>query len=226
MTAQSPAPLQTADDARRLMVESQVRAWEVLDPRVLAVMESMPREAFVPDGYAGLAFSEANIPLGSGQMMMQPKMEGRVLQSVNIQDGDSVLEVGTGSGYLAACMAALGGHVLSVDCFDEFVQMAERNWGAQGLNNLRAQKQNAASLEWTEERYDVIVVTGSMPDLHESFRKHLKMGGRLFVVTGRAPAMEAQLITRVADNDWASEYLFETNLPPLIDAYEADNFKF
>jgi len=226
MTAEKAAPVQDIAHSRMMMVECQVRTWEVLDPRVLDVMTRVPRERFVPDAYQGLAFSEANIPLDHGQMMMQPKVEGRVLQAVNIQDGESVLEVGTGSGYLAACMAELGGRVLSVDCFETFVHGADAIWKELGFKQLRAQQQNAASLEWTNDRYDVIVVTGSMPVLHDSFREQLKVGGRLFVVTGRAPVMEAQLITRVDDDDWSREFLFETNLPPLIDAYEDRRFKF
>ncbi|MCP1728634.1 protein-L-isoaspartate(D-aspartate) O-methyltransferase [Natronospira proteinivora] len=226
MTAQNAAPVQDIAHSRMMMVECQVRTWEVLDPRVLEVMTNVPRERFVPDAYKGLAFSEANIPLDHGQMMMQPKVEGRVLQAVNIQPGESVLEVGTGSGYLAACMAELGGQILSVDCFENFVRDAESVWKDLGFKQLRAQQENAASLEWTNERYDVIVVTGSMPDLHDSFRQHLSVGGRLFVVTGKAPVMQAQLMTRVGEDDWSREFLFETNLPPLIDAYEDRQFQF
>ncbi|MDQ2069609.1 protein-L-isoaspartate O-methyltransferase family protein [Natronospira bacteriovora] len=223
---QTPFALQTNDFARRQMVEAQVRAWDVLDPRVLEVMEKLPREDFVPARYKSLAFSEANIPLDHGQMMMQPKLEGRVLQAVNVQEGERVLEVGTGSGYLAACLARLGGQVMSVDCFADFVDTAEKVWKSLDIKGVRGQVQESSTLDWTDERFDVIVVTGSMPDLHPSFRDRLGVGGRLFVVTGRAPAMEAQLITRVSEDDWSCEYLFETNLPPLIDAWDEHTFDF
>ncbi|MEA5446029.1 protein-L-isoaspartate O-methyltransferase [Gammaproteobacteria bacterium AB-CW1] len=222
---QTPFSLQTDREARHLMVEHQVRAWEVLDPRVLEVMETVPREDFVPSAYRALAFSEANIPLDHGQIMMQPKVGGRVLQAVNVQPGDRVLEVGTGSGYLAACLGALGGQVLSVDCFEDLVKQAEANWKATDTKKVRGQVQESSTLEWTDERFDVIVVTGSMPSLHNSFREKLTVGGRLFVVTGRAPAMEAQLITRMAEDDWAREHLFETNLPALLNAFDPRVFE-
>lgn len=223
---QNPASLHDNDSARRLMVECQVRTWDVLDPRVLEVMEKLPRERFVPDRYKGLAFSEANIPLDQGQMMMQPKVEGRVLQAVNVQPGERVLEIGTGTGYLAACLARMGGRVLSVDCFEDYVTEAEKTWKVLDIEGVRGSVQNSAILDWTDEQFDVIVVTGSMPQLHDSFREHLSVGGRLFVVTGKPPVMEAQLITRVDDNDWARESLFETNLPPLIDAWDPPRFEF
>lgn len=223
---QNPASLHDNDSARRLMVECQVRTWDVLDPRVLEVMEKLPRERFVPERYKGLAFSEANIPLDHGQMMMQPKVEGRVLQAVNVQPGEQVLDVGTGTGYLAACLARMGGKVRSVDCFDDFVVDAEKSWKNLGIENVRGMAQESASLDWTNDRFDVIVVTGSMPQLHDSFRDHLSVGGRLFVVTGRAPVMEAELITRVDEDDWARESLFETNLPPLLNAWDPPRFEF
>lgn len=223
---QNPASLHDNDSARRLMVECQVRTWDVLDPRVLEVMEKLPRERFVPDRYKGLAFSEANIPLDHGQMMMQPKVEGRVLQAVNVQPGERVLDVGTGTGYLAACLARMGGRVLSVDCFEDFIADAEQSWQNLGIEDVRGMTQESATLDWTNDRFDVITVTGSMPQLHDSFRDHLNPGGRLFVVTGRAPVMEAELITRVDEDDWARESLFETNLPPLLNAWDPPRFEF
>jgi protein-L-isoaspartate(D-aspartate) O-methyltransferase len=223
---QTPLSRQSDDQARRQMVDAQVRSWEVLDPRVLSVMETLPREAFVPAPYRALAFSEANIPLDHGQMMMQPKIEGRILQAVDVQENERVLEVGTGSGYLAACLARLGGQVLSVDCFGDFVRGAEKIWRQTGTEGVRGQVEESSTLDWSEEDFDVIVVTASMPELHDSFRTRLAPGGRLFAVIGQAPAMEAQLITRVGAAAWSREYLFETSLPPLINAWDSRPFEF
>lgn len=213
------------DQARQLMVECQVRAWDVLDPRVLEVMATLPRERFVPERYRALALSEANIPLAHGQLMMAPKVEGRVLQALDCQPGDRVLEVGTGSGYLAACLAELGGEVLSVDYYESFVHGARENWSSLGLGNLEARQQDAARMDWTDERFDVIAVTGSMPELHPSFRQALRVGGRLVAILGEQPVMEAVLIQRVAENDWSRESLFETEIPPLVNAYHPRRFQ-
>lgn len=206
------------DLARFNMIEQQIRTWEVLDQRVLDILARTPREDFVPRRHRALAFADLNIPLGHGQVMMTPKTEGRILQSLNIQPTDTILEVGTGSGYLTACLARFGRHVHSVDIFPEFKQAAEKALDAHGIGNVTLQVGDAATGWGRNAPYDVIAITGSVPLLSEEFQKSLAIGGRLFVVVGESPVMEALLTTRTGENDWAVESLFETELPPLINA--------
>lgn len=212
------------DLARFNMIEQQIRTWEVLDQRILDVLAQTPREDFVPRQYRTLAFADLNIPLGHGQVMMTPKVEGRALQSLNLKPTDTILEVGTGSGYLTACLARLGQHVYSVDIFPEFKQAAENALDARGIKNVTLQVGDAATGWNRQAPYDVIVITGSTPLLPAEFQKSLAIGGRLFVIVGESPVMEALLITRMGENDWAQESLFETELPPLINAAQPPRF--
>jgi len=206
------------EQARFNMIEQQVRPWDVLDQRVLDVMSATPREDFVPDKYRSLAFADINIPLGHDQVMMAPKTEGRLLQVLNVQAGDSVLEIGTGSGYLTACLSRLGNHVTSVELFPEFREAAAAKLAAQGYRNVTLKDADAANDIGSDTRYDVIAVTGSLPLLHRQFHDNLSVGGRLFVITGMPPVMEALLITRIDERNWSRESLFETSLPPLLHA--------
>ncbi len=215
---------QDMDQARQLMVDCQIRTWDVLDPRVLEVLSTMPRERFVPERYRALAFCEASIPLAQNQIMLPPKLDGRILQAAAVQPGETVLDVGTGSGYLAACLAELGGQVLSVDYHEQFCHQASETWKDLGLANLEARQQDASRLDWTDESYDVITVTGAMPQLHDSFRERLKLGGRLIAILGRSPAMEAVLYTRMDEDDWARDSLFETDVPTLVNAWDPVSF--
>ena len=212
------------------MVEQQVRPWDVLDNRVLEVISEVPREAFTPDAYKKLAYADTSIPLGQYEgancCMLHPILDGRLIQSLNITDDDIVLEVGTGSGYLTACLAKLARHVDSVDINPEMTALAEKNLAAFDLQNINLSTGDAAK-GWDQKRfYDVIAITGSMPDVPESYKKSLKQGGRLFVVTGEAPAMTATLITRIGKNEWTTEDLFETSIERLINASEAEAFVF
>jgi protein-L-isoaspartate(D-aspartate) O-methyltransferase len=212
------------EQARFNMIEQQIRTWEVLDQRVLDVIASTPREDFVPERYRQLAFADINIPLDHGQAMMQPKLEGRILQVLAIQPSDSVLEIGTGSGYLTACLAKLGRNVHSVEIFPELTHAAQKRLAAHAIQNV-ALRIGDASAGWdVDAPYDVIAVTGSTPVLPPGFQQGLAIGGRLFVVVGQAPAMEALLITRVGENEWTRESLFETVLPPLVNASQSPRF--
>jgi protein-L-isoaspartate(D-aspartate) O-methyltransferase len=213
------------DQARLNMIENQVRAWEVLDQRVLDVMIRVPREEFVPPRYHDLAFADTEVPLGHGQAMMAPKVEGRLLQALDVQPSDIILEVGTGSGYLTALLANLGHHVYSVEIFPDFSTQAGKRLAAHGLHNVTLEKGDAAHGWPARAPYDVIAVAGSLYSLPDSFRRNLKVGGRLFVVLGEAPAMEAVLITREKDG-WARESLFETVLAPLVNAPQPPRFVF
>jgi len=212
------------EQARFNMIEQQVRPWDVLDQRVLDVMSATPREDFVPERYRSLAFADINIPLGHDQVMMAPKTEGRLLQVLDVQAGDSVLEIGTGSGYLTACLSRLGNHVTSVEIFPEFREAAAAKLAAHGFHNITLKDADAANGIDSDTRYDVIAVTGSLPLLHRQFHDNLSVGGRLFVIAGMPPVMEALLITRIDERNWSRESLFETSLPPLLHAAQPQQF--
>jgi protein-L-isoaspartate(D-aspartate) O-methyltransferase len=212
------------EQARFNMIEQQVRPWDVLDQRVLDVMSATPREDFVPERYRSLAFADINIPLGHDQVMMAPKTEGRLLQVLDVQAGDSVLEIGTGSGYLTACLSRLGNHVTSIEIFPEFREAAAAKLAAHGFRNVTLRDADAANGIGSDTRYDVIAVTGSLPLLHRQFHDNLAIGGRLFVIAGMPPVMEALLITRIDERNWSRESLFETSLPPLLHAEQPQQF--
>lgn len=203
--------------ARNQMLRQQVRAWEVLNDRVLQVLGAVPRERFVPPAYHDVAFGDFEIPIGHNQVMMTPMVEGRLLQSLQVERADRVLEIGTGSGFLTACLARLCNSLVSIDIFPEFVDSAKRKLEHIGINNAELSVADALELERNDE-FDAIAVTGSLPELNEHFIRMLRPGGRLFVVTGRPPIMESQLITLHAPNNWSVQSLFETVLTPLINA--------
>jgi protein-L-isoaspartate(D-aspartate) O-methyltransferase len=210
--------------ARLNMVESQIRTWEVLDQRVLDVIAATPREHFVPRPYRNLAFADTGIPLGHGQVMMSPKLEGRLLQALDIRPTDTVLEIGTGSAYLTALLARLGRRVSSVEIIPDFTLQADKKLAELGVRNVTLETGDAA-LGWDKHApYDVIAVTGSLPVLPPSVPDLLTAGGRLFAVVGESPAMEAALITREGMREWLRESLFETDLPPLVNAPRPKRF--
>ena len=208
------------EKARFNMVEQQVRPWDVLNPRVLEVISEIPRENFAPDEYKNLAYVDTSIPLGSYEdqpcNMAHPIIDGRILQELDIRDEDLILEIGTGSGYLTACLAKLGRHVDSVDINEDMTAMAEKNLQALGINNVNLSTGDA-SKTWEQKRnYDVIAITAAMKTIPTSYKKLLKIGGRMFVVTGDAPAMTAYRVTRTDENKWTTEELFETSIEPMI----------
>jgi len=206
------------EQARFNMVEQQIRTWEVLDQGVLDLIYTVHREDFVPDNYKQLALADMNIPLGNDQVMMTPKMEARLLQAVAIQKDERVLEIGTGSGYLTALMAKCALQVDSVDIFAEFSRDAAERLASYQLDNVELDTGDALSGWKGRPPYNVIVVCGSTPELDPDLQKQLLPGGRLFVIVGESPAMEARLITRAGESEWATEVLFETDLPALIGA--------
>ena len=216
--------------ARFNMVEQQIRPWDVLDTRVLDLLHKVPRELYVPDVYKALAFADLEIPLGHGETMLPPKIEARMVQELAVTAGDRILEVGTGSGYLTALLAKLGGHVYSVDCIAEFTLSAGARLAAQCISNITLETGDAAG-GWDQHGpYDVIAITGSVPVLAEKFLKSLKPGGRLFAVVGVAPVMEARLITKSAQGDGHGGHgtasLFETCIHPLRNALRRSSFSF
>jgi protein-L-isoaspartate(D-aspartate) O-methyltransferase len=212
------------EQARINMIEQQIRPWDVLDQSVLDVMATTPRELFVPERHRNLAFVDMEIPLGHAQVMMSPKVEGRMLQALEIKSTDTVLEIGTGSGFTATCMAQLGQRIHTVEIYEDFAATAQARFAALGLLNV-SQSTGDASQGWNDDQlYDVIAVTGSVPDYQSKFEQSLAVGGRLFLIVGEAPVMEAMLILRVGDNEVLRSKLFETQLPPLVNAVKKPEF--
>ena len=194
--------LERLERARFHMVEQQIRPWDVLDTKVLDLLHQVKREEFVPPAHQELAFADLEIPIGLGEKMLSPKLEARILQELAIKPLDRILEIGTGSGYLTALLASQGAHVYSVDIVDAFVHLAGERLVQHGLNNVTLESGDAARGWDKHGPYDVIVLTGSVPVLAESFQHSLSAGGRLFAVVGVAPAMEARLITCAAPGGW------------------------
>jgi protein-L-isoaspartate(D-aspartate) O-methyltransferase len=214
--------------ARELMVEQQVRPWDVLDMAVLDVISRLPREAFVPEAHRALAYADLELPLGHGASMMKPVVEGRMLQALQLQPGDSVLEVGTGSGYISACLAALARDVVSLELVPELAAAARARLDATGLgNNVRIETADALQYETGERQFDAVCVTAAVADAPERFLKWLRPGGRLFVVRGHAPVMDAVRLTKgAAVNAATTESLFETELGYLQGAEPVPQFLF
>lgn len=212
------------DLARDRMAHSQIRTFEVLDPRVIDVFAALPRDRFVPEAYRQLAYADTQLPLGDGQVMMTPNVEGRVLQALELTAADRVLEVGTGSGFLAACLAQLAGQVESVDLREHFVARAAEVLGELGISNVSLETRDVHALA-VEDAYDAIVVTASLPRMEHSFTRALRDGGRAFLIVGEAPAMEARLYRREG-GAISMESLFETAIPALDGASGGPGFSF
>ncbi len=213
-------------EARSQMVQQQLRTWHVLDARTLAVFEGLPRDKFVPEAYRNLAYADARLPLPHGECMLLPMEEGRVLQALDPQPHETVLEIGTGTGYFAACFAKRAREVLSVDIHPDFVENAGKTLKALGFRNVRLETRDASRLDWLEGRFDLIVVTASLPQFDQAYAERLNVGGRLFVVVGQSPVMEALVVTRTAEQAWSRLSLFETDLPALKNAAVPRRFTF
>jgi protein-L-isoaspartate(D-aspartate) O-methyltransferase len=213
------------DFARQQMIEQQVRAWDVLDSVVLASLKKVQRELFVPEGFEALAFADTEIPIGHGEMMMTPTIEGRVLQGLGLVGGESVLEIGTGSGFLTACLADLSTHVTSIDIYDDFIESARRRLAKCEIDNADVIKMDGTE-ELPEGTFDAIAVTGSIQSFDSRLVDALNPGGRLFVVVGDAPAMSAMRVTRIDEDNWQSDTLFETRLSPLVNGALPPQFSF
>ncbi len=211
--------------ARRQMVDQQIRTWEVLDPRVLDVLSAVPREAFVPQAYRDLAFADAPIPIGFGQSMLAPKLQGRILQALAVTAFDRVLEVGSGTGYLSACLGLLAASTHSIDIHPGLTAAAAANAASVPRANVQFETRDAFS-DAPFGEYDVIAVTGSLPVYDTRFERSLRTGGRLFAIVGEAPVMDAILVRRVDSAEWIRESLFETVVEPLINAVAAQRFVF
>lgn len=214
------------EQARFNMVEQQIRTWNVLDQHVLNLLLEMRREDFVPPAYRNLAFIDMEIPLGHGELMLPPKLEGRIIQELAIKKTDKVLEVGTGSGYMTALLARAAHHVYSVEIVPEFKAQAAEKLQAHGVHNVTLEEGDA-SHGWDHHGpYDVIVLTGSVPVLPDAFAAELNPGGRMFAVVGDAPAMEGKLLTCLGKGVCQVKDLFETCVPPLRNALQPQRFIF
>jgi len=208
------------------MVKQQIRSCDVLDEHLLSLFASIPRELFVPPPYQAFAYTELSVPIGHQQVMMTPMLEAKVLNALQIQPSHKVLEIGTGTGYLTCLAAKMAHHVYSVDIFPEFIENAEQHLRRQHINNVTLQVGNAA-MGWEKQQpYDVIMITGALPQLPDTFLKELKLGGKLFAILGQEPSMEATLITRQSENDWVKEFLFETEIPYLLQTASKQPFVF
>lgn len=214
------------EEARFNMVEQQIRPWQVLDSKVLALLEKVQREDFVPVRYRKLAFADIAVPLECGQFMMRPKIEARMLQALDLREDETVLEIGTGSGFMTACLAALSKHVVSVEIFEELHREAAMQLQDKQITNVELFVGDVMGGWQPEQAHDVVVVTGSVPVIPEQFKGWVNPGGRLFVVTGDSPAMEARLLTRLDATQWSEESLLETDLARLVNAERPPQFEF
>ncbi|HEV2609184.1 MAG TPA: protein-L-isoaspartate O-methyltransferase [Noviherbaspirillum sp.] len=214
------------EQARFNMIEQQIRTWDVLEPDVLELLMVVKREGFVPEAYKNLAFVDTEIPLPCGQWMFAPKMEARILQEVAVKKHENVLEIGAGSGYMAALLAHKARHVTTVEIEPELKAMAEKNLAANGVTNAEVVLGNGAQ-GWTAGGpYDVIVISGSLPVLPDAFLQQVKVGGRIFAIVGESPVMFAQLITRTGNTTYDTRTVFETDIRPLREALTPSHFKF
>jgi len=214
------------EQARQNMVENQVRPWEVLDSRVLDVLGRLRREDFVAPEHRQLAFADLSLPLGHGEVMMKPVLEGRVLQALELAGTEQVLEIGTGSGFLTACLASLSAHVTSVDIHADFIATANQRLAQAGIANVELEAGEAVNSWQPGGTFDVLVVTGAVYEIPQRFLGWLKPGGRLLAVRGESPAQQLVLLTQEGEGRHREESLLETDLPYLVHAEPPRRFVF
>jgi len=217
--------VQTTAYAREQMIEQQVRAWEVLDERVLDVMRKVPRELFVPPEQRYRAYADAEVPLPGGQNMLRPSVVGRLLQALLPAAAERVLEIGTGTGFVTACLRAMATQVRTLEIFPELAGIARHNLALSGLGDVEVVDADAMQGD-SGARYDVIALTASLPVYDARFERMLAVGGRLFVVVGAAPVMDARLVTRTSEDSVTTRSLFETVIDPLVNAARPAEFTF
>jgi protein-L-isoaspartate(D-aspartate) O-methyltransferase len=210
------------EHARHAMIEQQVRPWDIVDLQVLAAMSAVPRENFVPAAYRDLAFADTELPIGHGETMFKPVLEGRMLQGLKLQPNDEVLEIGTGTGFITACLASLCRSLVTVDLHADFIANAKNRLAALDLNNVRYEQADALVFN-PDQQFDAIAVTGAVTDVPQVFLDWLRPGGRLFIIHGQSPAQEAVCLTRSAQG-FDTESLFETDIPYLVGAQPVDRF--
>lgn len=214
------------EQARFNMIEQQIRPWNVLDQEVLDTLHIVKREQYVPAACASLAFADTEIPLGNGAAMFNPKLEARILQELQVKKHESVLEIGAGSGYMAALLAYKARHVTTIEINPALKEMAQQNLARANVSNVTVELGNGSEGWATGAPFDVIVISGALEVLPEVFLKQLKVGGRIAAIVGVAPVMQCVIVTRVADAAWDTVQVFETNVKPLASAPQPSHFAF
>lgn len=214
------------EQARFNMIEQQIRPWNVLDQDVLDLLVVVKREQFVPQTYQNLAFVDTEIPLGGGVLMFDPKLEARILQEIAPKKHEKVLEIGTGSGYMAALLAHRAQHVTTVEILPQLKAQAEKNLAAAGVGNVSV-VEGDGSQGWAQGApWDVIVISGALEVLPEAFLKQVKVGGRILAIVGQAPVMSVEIVTRVNETAYDTVKVFETNVAYLQAAVKPSHFSF
>jgi protein-L-isoaspartate(D-aspartate) O-methyltransferase len=214
------------EQARFNMIEQQIRPWDVLDQDVLNLLAIIKRENFVPAVYRDIAFADLEVPLPGGEHMLAPRVEARVLQELAVKKHETILEIGAGSGYMAALLAHRGQHVLTVEITPELVELAKQNLTANGVTNAQVALGDGSRGWPAAAPYDVICVSGGLPVLPQDLLEQLKIGGRLAAFVGTAPVMKAQIITRIDDKQFRVADVFETYVEALTNAVQPPQFKF
>lgn len=225
LNSQERMSFMSTDAVREQMIEQQVRAGDVLDERVLDAMRAIRREIFVPAAYRQAAYVDASIPIGHGQSMLPPIVHGRILQALAPNPDDVALLVGAGTGYLAACLGKLAAQVRAIEILPKLAEQARTNLLSVSVNNVGIEITDGMQMD-EQGSYNVVAVTGSLPIYDERFQRALRVGGRLFIVVGQQPVMEAWQVTRVGEREWQRESLFETVIDPLINAPRPSGFVF
>ncbi len=228
-SAQYPPLMDTSiDSARFNMVRQQIQPWNVVDERVLSVMADIPREQFVPAAYRNLAYADMEIPIGEGQTMLAPKVVAHLLQALAVRTDDKILEIGSGTGYVTACLSHLGGWVVSVEIYADLAEQAQTTLRSLGLRRLEVRLGDGLEGPVAGGPFDVIAITSSLPNTESLgiLEEQLAPDGRLFAVVGEEPVMEALIVTRVTNRDFRRQSLFETCVPALEKIPEPERFVF
>jgi protein-L-isoaspartate(D-aspartate) O-methyltransferase len=214
------------EQARFNMIEQQIRPWDVLDPGVLSLLAVVKRENFVPERWQAMAFVDAEVPLPEGQCMLAPRVEARLLQELQLQRHERVLEIGAGSGYMAALLAHKALHLTTLDTLPQLAQLAESNLKRAAVTNVQVRCADGSAGLPAEAPFDAIVLSGSVADVPRRLLEQLKPGGRLIAIVGHQPVMRARLYTRAAEQAWSQVDLFDTVAPRLRGFAEAERFVF
>ena len=212
--------------ARKNVIEQQIRPWGGLNVRANQALSDIPRENFVPEEYLSLVFADIEVPLIGGAKMFSPKIEGRILDSLDIQGHETVLEIGTGSGYFTSVLAKLSQLVVTIELNEQLSESAQNKAKKLNLNNINFINDDALAYNFDNEQYDTIVIGCALPNKNENFFRLLKPGGRLFMVLGAVNQMQATIVRRTGENEWKSKSLFETHLDYMIGTEPSVKFAF